>query len=184
MKSSANKMMTHRVSDSIHRSRIGNARQLLSELHLARRWEAWHPVVFGLGFLWWAWGMPVSATQQAALYNHVLPIALTLASILAGFQATGHSVLLAIVGSSAWEHLQRLGLADQVVRFHWEAIRALMLFIALALVVLVAHALGHAHGAGWDQAPAVLGGVLVWAGAGSYRVVRLMVKLLRKKDLG
>lgn len=152
------------------------------EHRISQRIEAFAPVVFGLAVFVGIWRAGLTEEQVGKLISDVLPTAVTVATVLAGFQATAQSVLIALIDSAAWKYLQRLKHDHRLVNYHWETIVSLLVFVGISLGVLVAKALGLPVGQSTVWVPGLLGATLVHSGTCSIRIAHLMVVLLKQKD--
>lgn len=108
------------------------------------------------------------------------------AAVLAGFQVTALTLLLSIADKPVVERLKPSGHYERLIEYHWQAILAVLVWLVVSLMLLAvqggtADASGNAVDLGrltrWSAV--VLAGVSVAAGVASYRVTRLLVRLLR-----
>jgi hypothetical protein len=118
--------------------------------------------------------------QLHALVVQVVPVTITVAAILAGFQATAESLLLAQVESRLVRSLSESGHYQKLVDYFRESARSLSWFIALAIAVLVMDACRVRVPYHERLVPAALAFFFVWAFAANSRVSRLMIAILRK----
>lgn len=146
--------------------------------------EGTHPLLLGTAAAIAVWWSVLTEDQVSKLLEDVLPTAVTVATVLAGFQATAQSVLIALIDSPAWRYLQRLKHDHRLVNYHWETIVSLLVFVGISLGILIAKAVGVPVEKSVNVVPAVLAASLVHAALCSVRIARLMVVLLRQKDQG
>lgn len=163
-------------------SRVAKAKKWWRERRVSQKIESLAPVVFAVAAFVGVWRAGLTEEQVGKLVSDVLPTAVTVATVLAGFQATAQSVLIALIDSPAWKYLQRLKHDHRLVNYHWETIASLLIFIGLSLGVLIAKALGLAVENSTLWVPGLLGATLVHSGACSIRIAHLMVVLLKQKD--
>ena len=147
------------------------------------RWADWHPRV-GAVIAIAAFGFQtrLKAHQLDAVLTDVLPVAITVAAVLAGFQATAHSVLIAVIDTPAWKFLQAARHDVRVIEYHAETMNALFAFIGVAVVVMIVEATVGFTGTTADVGLAVLAGLFIWSALCCVRLSRCMVKLLKKRD--
>jgi hypothetical protein len=158
------------------------SRRWARAMHVAAHYERWYPLGWALvaGALSCCW--PLDRNQVDRLISIVLPVAISVAAILAGFQTTAQSVMLALMDSPSARFLRRTGHYDTLVGFHWVAIASLLVFIAVALAILAAKAIGDGVNQHGRLIPGVLVCLFILATAASFRVMRLMFKLLKTKE--
>lgn len=161
--------------------RVEAVRAWCKQHRVAAHCERWFP--YGLaalaGALTCCWNL--DPTQMDRLVGTVVPVAISVAAILAGFQTTAQSVMLALLDSSSAKFLRRTGHYDTLIGFHWAAITSLLAFIGVALGILAAKAIADAINQHGRLVPSVLSLLFVLAVAASFRVMHLMFKLLRTK---
>lgn len=145
--------------------------------------EAAYPFIVAIaaGFAVWKWSH-LSPDHVLKLIEHVLPIAVTVAAVLAGFQATAQSVLISLLDSNAWRYLQRNNHDARIVDFHWAAIWSLLIFVLVSLGIIVVQAVGFDLASRTRLIPVVLVIMFTLAVLCAHRVAYVMVKILRKKD--
>ncbi len=165
-------------------SRFGRLRRWCRRHRLGLRLEAWYPRLLAIVAGVVIWRTDLSEAHVGTLIADILPIAVTLATVLAGFQATAQSVLVALIDSAAWKYLQRIEHDQRLVDYHWESILSLLLFITLSLAVLIAKAVSVQVASFTSLLPAAFGGLLIHSGLCCFRIMRLMVYLLKHKDAG
>lgn len=125
----------------------------------------------------------LSGTAFDSLVEHALPEAMTVAAIFAGFQATAQSVLLSMLDSPAWKVLTSRNADDRLIDYHWSAIWTLLAFVACCLVVICARAMEHDVTAWASYYPALLVTTAVWGAFSNWRIIRLMIRLLKNREL-
>jgi hypothetical protein len=154
----------------------------VERLQVARRWEQWHPL--GLAIIVGMVTALVGLSRKSvdATVTLVLPTAVTVAAMLAGFLTTAQTLLLVLISTPAVQSLRRSGHFDRLVRFFWEVGRAFICFIGAALVSMAVTVCGGTFPAHDRLLPAVLAGTFVWAALTSVRMSRLITKLLLNKD--
>lgn len=154
-------------------------RSWLREHRARQRFEAWYPTLLGAVVAGGFWIWPPSAQNRTDMLDEVLPILVSAVAILAGFQATAQSVMIALLDSPAVALLKRINHFQRLISYHRDAIVALLLFVLISIVVLSVRAIA-ADGESVDVwVFAMLLGVLAWAMATTHRIISLTVKVLR-----
>lgn len=144
--------------------------------------ERWHPFVVGLGAAVLGWEAGLTDADIRGLLDKVLSDAVSVAAVLAGFQATAQSVMMSLIESPAWAFLKKVKHDQALVRYHWTAIWTLLAFVGVSLAFLALDAVGF-QVTSWTRAvPASLSLLIVWGAAANIRIIRLMTHLLRNKD--
>lgn len=161
-----------------------------------KRCEMYHPLCGGVLAAGLIWVTGIGETGYVKLLGTVLPAAITVAAILAGFQGTTHAILLTLLRSKIVQQLKRAGLYDDLIGYVYRAVIALLGFVVVAVAIMAvdivkADPWGWIVGGGaltlgkvkitWPTVNAgILGGGFVYATLVSARVMRLVVKLLRR----
>jgi hypothetical protein len=91
--------------------------------------EGWYPLAFGAITCFGLAHFAVSDEVFRSIMDRVMPTAISVAAILAGFQGAGQAVLLGILESGTISYLKRTGHYKRLVLFLWRAI--LLLFGAI-----------------------------------------------------
>lgn len=146
--------------------------------------ERWYPLAGGAVSVVAVRYSGLSLAEGTTVVDKVLPITVSAAAILAGFQATAQSVMLALLDSAAAKFLKRAEKFDLLVKYHWSAILALLLFVAVSIGVLISRSLAAPDSTVSWWTLGILVFLLGWASLASVRITRLMVKLLLLKDPG
>jgi hypothetical protein len=149
---------------------------------LGRRWEAWRPRALGLLAAAVAARAGLQHTSVTAIVTGVLPIALTVTAILAGFVTTAQSMLLVLMDRPVVARLRASGHFEPLVGYFREVVRSMACFIAVAISVLVLDACGVRLLQHDRLVPAALAGCFIWVCFSGLRMNRLMLKLLLHKD--
>jgi hypothetical protein len=153
---------------------------------LGRRWEQIYPLVCGgacgIACGWAASKWSITDTNYAALVKDVLPVIVSVASVLAGFQAAGQAIMVSVIASRsrAIAFMRGADTYKLLTKYIWEGLALLMLAIALATAVLVVRSVAPDFKREWTQ-PVVVGllaAAFVASFLASYRIMRLMVRLL------
>lgn len=126
----------------------------------------------GIGSWWFVYGLECKALT--ALYETVLPQTISVASILAGFQATLQAILLTLRQGKAVKEIRESGEYNNLINYISTATNLLLLYVvvSLALVTLPAFA-SESH---WLLIFA--GGLLASAFGATWRVTRIMFGIL------
>jgi hypothetical protein len=140
--------------------------------------EGWYPLAFGAITCFGLAHFAVSDEVFRSIMDRVMPTAISVAAILAGFQGAGQAVLLGILESGTISYLKRTGHYKRLVLFLWRAILLLFVSVILALVVLVRYASGKTPWLNTTWTLAILAGCFVWAVMASYRINWLMFRVL------
>jgi hypothetical protein len=144
----------------------------------ARRHEQYGPSAWALVAGGVAGGLGLSLTAVQGLVVSLVPSALTVAALLAGFQTTALSLMLVLMKTPALVALRDTVHYGRLVQYFWAASRTLCAFIAVALLVLALTSI-HVQIPGHTRiVPAVLAFTFVRSALSSLRVNRLMTKLL------
>jgi hypothetical protein len=146
--------------------------------------EAFHPWLMGGVVFFFVYRANISDAQFKEVVERVLPPTISVSSVLAGFQGAGQAVLLSSLHSGTIEFLKRTGHYKRLVSYLWRAIFTLMFTVAASLVVVFLVASGKP--AWLHNAPtlAVLSGLFASAAAASYRINRLMFRILLLENAG
>lgn len=151
---------------------------------LGNVWERAYPIAFGLAaaFAFWKWNPSELDTWRAM--ERMLNGGISAAAVLAGFQVTALTLLLSVADKPIVMRLRELGFFDRLIGFHWRAIVALFMWLVLSLILLAAQGFIpflelNTWGDFVRRSAIALVGVGVWALCASYRVIRLMVMLLK-----
>ena len=157
-------------------------RSFVERTQIARRWEAWRPRALGLLAAAGAASAGLQHASVDAIATGVLPVALTVTAILAGFVTTALSMLLVLLDKPVVTRLRASGHYESLVGYFREVIHAMGCFVGVATGVLVLHACKKLLP--WHDylVPASLAGCFVWVCASGLRMNRLMLKLLLHKD--
>lgn len=108
------------------------------------------------------------------------------AAVLAGFQVTALTLLLSIADKPVVERLKKDGHYERLIGYHWQAILAVLVWLVASLILLAVQgstldASGKVADLGaitrWSAV--IVASVCVTAGVASYRVTKLLVRLLR-----
>ena len=144
-------------------------------------WEELYPWIIGvaLGVGVYIWN-PDGASVYKAL-DKSLNGAVTAAAVLAGFQGTALSMLLALVNTPPIKKLRKLALYRPLVRFHAQAIALLFACVVYA-VILLGYMGVHSSFDKWSRYVAAIAAfVSVASSLAAFRVTYLMVvKILGK----
>lgn len=156
-------------------------RWIRTKLRPRQRIEKWYPCVAGFvgGTVGWDWARDTVISE--ALTDDVLPMATTVTAILAGFQASAQSVLLALIGNDVWAYLKRNGHSNRLLGYHWETIWTLFAFVALALIVLAIRATSAVPATPHPVLMGILIGLLAWSLMASHRICHIMYLILRSQ---
>jgi hypothetical protein len=149
---------------------------------LDRRWEVWRPRALGLLAAAVAAWAGLQHTSVTAIVTGVLPVALTVTAILAGFVTTAQSMLLVLMDRPVIARLRVSGHYDSLVGYFREVGHSMTCFIAVAISVLVLHACSLQLPVHDRLVPASLAGCFIWVCVSGLRMNSLMFKLLLHKD--
>lgn len=117
-----------------------------------------------------------------AIIANVLPIALAIVAILAGFITTAQSLLLVLLDAPVMARLRASGHYEVLIGYFRGVGRSLAWFLVLAMAILIAHAC-EARLVFYNRlVPALLAGLFVWTCASGLRMNHLMFTILIKKD--
>lgn len=148
--------------------------------------ESFCPVVVGTvaGTALAIWNPPTDKTAFAV--EKLLTGSIDAAAVLAGFQVTALTLLLSIADKPIVTRLKKTGHYTRLISFHWHAIIALLFWLLWSMFLLAAQG-GTLDCNGrcsdlqqftrWSAV--ILVGGMVWATCASFRVMHLLVKLLR-----
>lgn len=149
-------------------------------------WETASPWLFAIlgGSAVWYWNPPTKATASAIEW--FLKGSIDAAAVLAGFQVTALSLLLAIADKPLVKRLKDGGFWNRIISYHWHAIVCMLAWLAISLIVLTMNGATALQ----DGRAADLGSVTRWSAillttitiaalCTSIRVTRLLVRLLR-----
>jgi hypothetical protein len=160
---------------------VERARKWFADNQVDRRIETWYPFVGAcIAVLFPAIWQP-TPDEFDGLVKDVLPVAVSVASVLAGFQAAGQAILLALIGSQSAviRTLRETGHYKTLTDYLWGALLGLVVFIGLAVLVLSMRAF-KSPCLNWSTTwTIVLTWVFVCALLASLRIMSLMMKLLR-----
>jgi hypothetical protein len=156
---------------------VERVRTFCQDRQLARRWEAWRPLSLGFLAAIVVACAGLQHTSVTAIVVDVLPVALTMTVILAGFVAVAHSLLLVSVERRVIARLRASGHYDALVGYFCEAGRSAVCFAAVAISILVLHACGLRLPVHDRLVPAALAGCSAWACLSALRIHRIMFKL-------
>jgi hypothetical protein len=179
------------------KTRLERFRERLVAWKVSEYWESWYPT--GCGGLTFIVVLlyPISAVSYKAFIKDVVPTAVSVAAILAGFQGTIHTILLSIRKSRAVRELQQSGHFTKLVSFVGSGVLSLLIFVAVAMGVLAFRAATLDTGVGgsklgqdvipsiWSATrlfSAMLTALFVHAIASSIRIIRLVVLLLKVSE--
>jgi hypothetical protein len=160
---------------------IERVRTFCQVRQLARRWEAWRPLTLGFLAAVVVACAGLRHTSVTAIVVDVLPVALTMTVILAGF-AVAQSLLLLSVERPVIARLRASGHYDALVGYFCEATRSAVCFVTVAISILFLHACGMRVPAHDRLVPSALAGCFVWACLSARRITRLMLKLALCSD--
>ena len=161
--------------------RLEAFRRRLHVLEFERLQEEWSPLIWAVvaGLAGALAGL--SATSVNEIVGVVVPVAISVAAVMAGFQTTGQSLMLVLIDSPVIRSLRASGHYERLVSYFWASIRTLAVFIGLALAVLVLKSCRLRVPFHERAVPALLAFSFAWAAAASLRMNRLMIKLLLYK---
>ncbi|MFM9958472.1 MAG: hypothetical protein ACKVZJ_10370 [Phycisphaerales bacterium] len=143
----------------------------------------------GRAEMWWPWGCggaaflaclasPPEPTWIIPAVKGALGSAVDASSVLAGFQATGISLLLALINTAPVKRLARTGTYRKLVSYHFQTLIAL-LFLAVAATSMQGYLAVETNFLGWDRLVIAVGaGVVVATVACVWRISRLMFLIL------
>jgi hypothetical protein len=133
--------------------------------------------------LWW-WNPPTVKTAMAV--ERLLSGSIDAGAVLAGFQVTALTLLLSIADKPIVKRLKESNHYIRLIAFHWQAIIALFIWLLASLALLAIQG-GTLDGNGkcadlgsftrWSSILLVV--TMVAATCASFRVTRLLVRLLR-----
>lgn len=116
------------------------------------------------------------------LSSDVLPTAVAVAAILAGFTAMSQSIFLATIDAPVMEYLRSKGCYDQLVDREEQSFHAQRWFIGVGLIGMALHATGPWNALVLRVAIAAIAAIGVYAWFHTGQQVRLMFEVLRRKD--
>ena len=147
-----------------------------------RRWiEALHPLILGIvagsSFRW----VELTELQALKINDDVLPLAVSVAAILAGFQGAMHAIFLAVIRSRTVRHLRDKNAYASLMRYIWSGVVSLVLFVAVAMIVISLNALDLLPD--WPRTIyGVLVGLFTFSLLASSRIMLLLLRLLKHAD--
>ena len=153
--------------------------QFFRGLHLGKFWEWSYPFIGAALSVWWVCKHRIGYPQFDKLLKNSVPLAVSVAAVLAGFQGTVHAMLLAMLDKEPVTFLRQIGLYGRLVRFVRWGITSLLTFVAVALAVLGADDLGRINGY-YITILAILLGLFVYALLASFRIVLIIVRMLHE----
>ena len=123
----------------------------------------------------------ITKLQFSSLIKDVLPVAISVAAIFAGFQGAIHAILLSMLRSRVVRAM-REDVYKRLIGFIRAGFGTLTLFVAVALGVLVLISLDlfPDKAAKWTSASLI--GLFIWALLASVRVTLVEVKMLHHSD--
>jgi len=162
-------------------TRVEQFRKRMRGLNLRLWIERLYPGIGGFLLAAFVWKSGITVSEGTTVVDKVLPIVVSAAAILAGFEATAQSVMLALLDSEAAQFLKKAGKYKLLVHYHWRAILSLMLFVAFSIIVLVHRSLTPSGESLPWLVLLLLCYSLGWASLASFRITHLMTKLLLLK---
>ena len=162
-------------------SLLEKSRTLMTRWRVDERAESLYPWILAMIAGATAWYSPLSDTERKDVLDGVIEPAISVASILAGFQATALTVLLSVTGSEAVKFLKKAGKYDLLLKYIVSSFIGLVLFVLVAFVVLAAEKAGNSAVLG-RTTYATLAVLFTFALVASYRISILMIKLLKSKQ--
>ena len=152
----------------------------VEKIRYKRLYDKTYPIIYGtIGVAAvWYWQPNKEGTQK--FIENVLPNTLTVAAVLAGFLATAQSVLISNMRSMLWKKLKRYGYDKDLINYHWEAIVSLFATITTIIVVTYIYTYKINHSNYSWLIPAVLWGLIIHSGLSSYRIMKIMSKIMTK----
>lgn len=149
----------------------------------AARVEMWYPWFWGgvaMGLC--AWFAPDPKWMYDAIKG-ALGSAVDASSVLAGFQATGIALLLALINSSPIKRLARTNTYRKLVSYHFQTLVTLLV-LAVGATALQGYMAVEKSFHGWDRAViAVCAGLVTCAVGCVWRISRLMFLVLTDPDI-
>ena len=124
----------------------------------------------------------ITKLQFSSLIKDVLPVAISVAAIFAGFQGAIHAILLSMLRSRVVRAMRKEDVYKRLIGFIRAGFGTLTLFVAVALGVLVLISLDlfPDKAAKWTSASLI--GLFIWALLASVRVTLVEVKMLHHSD--
>ena len=141
------------------------------------RYEQWYPASLGVvGFLI-AFFIHIGLDEFDKLMKDVMTDAVTVAAILAGYQATIQVILLSMTKSRVIRKLKTHKLYGDLLAYIRVGTSSLILFIAIAMIVVYYYAAGgfHTH---FRFVASLLAGLFVYSMAASARIMFIIMKLI------
>lgn len=146
---------------------------------VAERTERYYPkVIAAVGGLVAA-SLSYSSKGLDGAVTNVLPTALSVVSIFAGFQAISLSIMIGASTTEVAKRLSRWGELSRVADYLWESILAVVLFTLMGIGFLMFHSLSIRLPLHSRVEPGLLASTFVWAILATIRLSHLMVKLFR-----
>lgn len=124
----------------------------------------------------------VSKPQFDSLVKDVVPVAVSVAAIFAGFQGAVHAILLSMLRSRVVRAMRKEDMYGRLIGFIRSGFGTLTLFVAASIFVLVSISLNKFpdYAAKWTAAGLL--GLFVWALLASVRVTLVEVRMLHNPD--
>jgi hypothetical protein len=143
--------------------------------------EALHPIVFGIGagvsFHW----VSLTDVQVSNINEDVLPLAVSVAAILAGFQGAMHAIFLAVIGSRTVLFLRKKNAYKSLMRYIRSGVISLVVFVAMAMMVIVLSALSLLPD--WPRTVyGFLVGLFTYSLLATTRIMLILLRLLDHAD--
>lgn len=158
----------------------GRMRKRYVEWKLDAIIESWYPEVFGAFVLLAVWLMGVDEKTYDKLMKQLLPVAISVAAIFAGFQGTVYSIMLSLYDRRVIKKLRDWGVYEKLVDYITWANRYLISFISISFLVLYVNIISSSD---WrNLILAVLSSVAITSFIASCRVMSLITKILKKES--
>lgn len=157
-------------------------KKLIARLHLGLWWEKLYPLLAGIACGWLIYRTAIDKRVFGALLKDVIPAALSIAAIFAGFQGAVHAILLTMLRSRIVRAMRRTDAYDRLISFVRAGFTTLITFVIAALTVLVLNSFDALSDRAVKWSAAILIALFVWSLLASVRITLLEVKMLASPD--
>lgn len=156
--------------------------KLMDRIRLSRLWEMWYPLLGGVAVAATVYAASVNKESFDKLLKDVVPAALSIAAIFAGFQGAIHAILLTLLRTRIVRAMRKTDSYKLLISYVGAGFATLMLFVSCSLSVLAITAFDLYPEKLVRSGAAVLIGLFAWSLLASVRITVLEVKLLNHPD--
>jgi hypothetical protein len=160
---------------------IERLRATLDRWGVRRHWECWHPLIVGVTLGSVMLFVRITDQQAEKINSAVLPLAVSVAAILAGFQGAMHAIFLAVIRTKTVRYLREKNAYQSLMRYIRSGVVSLVAFVAVAMFVITAASL--------DLMPSwyrftygLLVAIFTFSLLAGTRIMMLLLRLLQHAD--